>query len=45
VVVRNDKIIARAHNEVIHTGDPTAHAEIQVIRKASKLLGRFDLSD
>ena len=45
VVVRNDKIIARAHNEVIRTGDPTAHAEIQAIRKASKILGRFDLSD
>ena len=44
VVVRDDKIIARAHNEVISTGDPTAHAEIQAIRKACKMLGGFDLS-
>jgi guanine deaminase len=44
VVVRQGKIIARAHNEVISTGDPTAHAEIQAIRKASQKLGKFDLS-
>lgn len=31
VIVRNGKIISRAHNEVIHTNDPTAHAEIVAI--------------
>jgi len=45
VVVRGDRIIARAHNRVIKTHDPTAHAEVEAIRKASRLLGRFDLSD
>lgn len=45
VIVKDGKIIAAAHNEVIKTNDPTAHAEINVIRKASKILGRFDLSD
>jgi len=45
VVVRDGRIIARAHNRVIRTHDPTAHAEVEVIRKASRLLGRFDLSD
>ena len=45
VIVRNGEIIASAHNEVIRTSDPTAHAEINAIRKASALLKRFDLSD
>lgn len=39
------EIIASAHNEVIHTHDPTAHAEILAIRRASEKLSRFDLSD
>lgn len=45
VIVRAGKIIARAHNEVIGSHDPTAHAEILAIRRAGKKLGRFDLSD
>ena len=36
VLVKNRKIIAKAHNQPISTNDPTAHAEIQVIRKAGK---------
>ncbi|MBN1646393.1 MAG: nucleoside deaminase [Spirochaetales bacterium] len=45
VIVKDGRIIAAAHNEVIKINDPTAHAEINAIRKASALLGRFDLSD
>lgn len=45
VIIRKGKIIARAHNEVIKTNDPSAHAEIVAIRKASKKLKRFNLSD
>lgn len=45
VIVRDDKIIAFGHNEVISSNDPTAHAEIVAIRRASKMLNRFDLSD
>ena len=44
-IVKDGEIIAIGHNEVIKTNDPTAHAEIVAIRKATKLLGRFDLSD
>ena len=44
VIVHDGEIIARAHNEVLSSGDPTAHAEIQAIRKASRKLGSFDLS-
>lgn len=45
VIVRNGEIIAIGHNHVVESNDPTAHAEIVAIRKATKKLGRFDLSD
>jgi guanine deaminase len=45
VIVRNGKIIAKGHNLVIKTNDPTAHAEIVALRRASAKLKRFDLSD
>jgi len=44
VVVKNGKIVSKAHNQVVKTDDPTAHAEMNAIRKASKKLGTFDLS-
>ncbi|HQT44491.1 MAG TPA: nucleoside deaminase [Candidatus Micrarchaeota archaeon] len=43
-IVRNGKVIAKAHNNVLAGNDPTAHAEIVAIRKAAKKLGTFDLS-
>lgn len=36
VIVRNNKVIARAYNRRESTFDPTSHAEINAIRKASK---------
>ena len=45
VIIKDDKIIAKAHNRVLATNDPTAHAEVNAIRKASKKLASFDLSD
>ena len=45
VIVYNGKVIARGHNRVIATNDPTAHAEMEVLREAARKLGRFDLSD
>lgn len=45
VIVKDDKIISKAHNKVLKTNDPTAHAEVNAIRDASKTLSRFDLSD
>jgi guanine deaminase len=45
VIVRNNEIIASAHNQVLKTNDPTAHAEINAIRKASETLQTHDLSD
>lgn len=45
VIVKDGEVIARAHNEVLKTNDPTMHAEVNAIRKATQKLGRFDLSD
>ncbi|WP_406657541.1 nucleoside deaminase [Methanolobus sp. ZRKC2] len=45
VIVKDGEIIARAHNQVLKTNDPTAHAEVLAIRQASAALGKFDLSE
>ena len=45
VIVRDGVPIATAHNEVLKTKDPTAHAEVLAIRKACALLESYDLSD
>ena len=36
VLVKNGQLISQGHNQPISTNDPTAHAEIQVIRNAGK---------
>ena len=43
VIVKEGKIIASAHNEVLKRNDPTAHAEMLAIQEASKKLGSFVL--
>ena len=45
VIVREGEVVARGHNEVLKSNDPTAHAEMVTIRRAAAVLGRFDLSD
>ena len=45
VIVSRGKILARGHNQPIGKHDPTAHAEIVAIRKASAKLKTFDLSE
>jgi tRNA(adenine34) deaminase len=45
VIVQNNKLIAKAYNQPISKNDPTAHAEIQVLRKAGKKLGNYRLVD
>jgi len=43
VIIKDNKIIAKEHNKVIKTNDPTSHGEINAIRKASKKLKTFNL--
>ena len=43
VVVLNGTVVGEAHNRVVGTNDPTAHAEILAIRVAAQHLKRFHL--
>ena len=45
VLVHDAKIIARSGNRTIRDTDPTAHAEIGVIREAARVLGNYRLAD
>ena len=45
VIVKNGKVIAKAHNSVVPNSDPTAHAEVNAIREACKKLKDFELKD
>lgn len=44
VIVKNGEIISEASNSVTKDNDPTAHAEVNAIRKAGGKLGSFNLS-
>jgi len=44
IIVKNDKIISTAVNRVTAHTDPTAHAEVNAIRKACRKLKTYDLS-
>ena len=45
VIVKNNKIIARAYNKKEETNNSINHAEIIAIQKASKKLGSWRLTD
>jgi len=44
LIVRDEEVIAEAANSVTTTNDPTAHGEINAIRKACAALGSFSLA-
>jgi tRNA(adenine34) deaminase len=44
VLVHQGKIIARSGNRTIRDCDPTAHAEIVVLREAARVLGNYRLT-
>src|SRR5437899_11257301 len=45
VLVHGGKILARSANRTIRDNDPTAHAEMVVLREAAALLGNYRLAD
>jgi len=44
VIVRDGRIVGEGFNTVTATHDPTAHAEVNAIRAATKALGTFSLA-
>lgn len=44
IIVKNGEIVAEGSNSVTLENDPTAHAEVSVIRKACTALNTFDLN-
>jgi guanine deaminase len=45
VIVKDGQVIGEGHNEVLLNNDPTAHAEIVAIRRATQHLQSFQLND
>lgn len=44
VIVKDGKILAKGHNEVLKNHDCTCHGEMQAIRNACSITGTHDLS-
>ena len=44
VLVHDDTVLVRSGNRTIRDNDPTAHAEIIVLREAARLLGNYRLA-
>lgn len=44
-VVRDGRVLTRAHNRREVDADPTAHAELLAVREAARALGRWRLND
>ena len=44
LLVREGKILARSGNRTIRDVDPTAHAEMVVLREAARVLGNYRLA-
>ncbi len=45
VIVHAGRIVARGYNRPVAKCDPTAHAEIEALRKAARRLGNYRLPD
>lgn len=45
VIVRDGRILSRGHNQPLRLNDPTAHAEVMAIRKATRKRKNYRLVD
>ena len=45
ILLKGDQVLSRDHNRSIELNDPTAHAEVLVLRKAGKKLNNYRLND
>lgn len=45
IIVKNNEIISKAHNEVESTKNPIAHAEVLAIQRACETVGNWRLRD
>jgi tRNA(adenine34) deaminase len=45
VLVIDDTIVARSFNQPISARDPTAHAEVLLLREAARVIGNYRLTD
>ena len=45
ILVKGDQVLARDHNRCVELNDPTAHAEILVLRRGGEALGNYRLND
>ena len=43
VIVRDGTVLAEGHNRTVTEGDPTAHAEVEALRRAAAALGDWRL--
>ena len=45
ILLKGDQILAKDHNRCIELSDPTAHAEILVLRKGGEILRNYRLNE
>ena len=45
ILLREQQVLAKDHNRCIELNDPTAHAEVLVLRKAGEVLGNYRLNE
>lgn len=45
ILLKGDQVLAKDHNRCIELSDPTAHAEILVLRKGGEILKNYRLQD